>query len=227
EGDTLNNIENLTGSAFDDTLEGNAGNNVLAGGLGIFDTISYEHATSGVRVSIFTNHFQNTSLATGTGTGTDVLSGFENITASDFDDRLEGPDDPNVIIGGAGNDFIQGNGGPDDLRGGLGSDTFRLLKPSDSLASLKTQPDIIEDFHPGEDKLDFSAIDANVSKGAFGDQPFLFAGQNASVVANSVTWFVSGNFTHIQADIDGDTTADIAVVLVGNDLSLSELDFIL
>ena len=32
EGDRLSNIENLTGSNFDDTLEGNAGNNVLAGG---------------------------------------------------------------------------------------------------------------------------------------------------------------------------------------------------
>ena len=34
EGDRLFNIENLTGSNFDDTLEGNAGNNVLVGGLG-------------------------------------------------------------------------------------------------------------------------------------------------------------------------------------------------
>ena len=43
---TLSNIENLTGSKFDDTLEGNAGNNVLAGGAGS-DTVSYAHATSG------------------------------------------------------------------------------------------------------------------------------------------------------------------------------------
>ena len=46
QGDTLTNIENLTGSNFDDTLEGNAGNNKLVGGLGI-DTVSYAHATSG------------------------------------------------------------------------------------------------------------------------------------------------------------------------------------
>ena len=32
QGDTLTNIENLTGSNFDDTLEGNAGNNKLVGG---------------------------------------------------------------------------------------------------------------------------------------------------------------------------------------------------
>ena len=46
EGDSLINIENLTGSNSDDTLEGNAGNNLLVGGLGI-DTVSYANATSG------------------------------------------------------------------------------------------------------------------------------------------------------------------------------------
>ena len=51
DGDTLFNFENLTGSGFNDTLEGNSGNNVLVGGAGI-DTISYEHATSGVTVNL-------------------------------------------------------------------------------------------------------------------------------------------------------------------------------
>ena len=34
QGDTLIRIENLTGSALDDTLEGNGGTNVLTGGAG-------------------------------------------------------------------------------------------------------------------------------------------------------------------------------------------------
>ena len=46
QGDTLTNIENLTGSNFDDTLEGNSLNNVLVGGLGT-DTVSYANALSG------------------------------------------------------------------------------------------------------------------------------------------------------------------------------------
>ena len=37
-------IENLTGSAFNDTLAGNVGNNVLNGGAGI-DTASYAGIT--------------------------------------------------------------------------------------------------------------------------------------------------------------------------------------
>ena len=46
QGDRLSNIENLTGSNFNDTLEGNASNNTLAGGAGD-DTVSYANATSG------------------------------------------------------------------------------------------------------------------------------------------------------------------------------------
>ena len=46
QGDHLFNFENLTGSNFDDTLEGNSGNNKLVGGAGI-DTVSYAHAASG------------------------------------------------------------------------------------------------------------------------------------------------------------------------------------
>src|SRR5205085_4126577 len=47
--DTLLNIENVTGSNFNDTLTGNASNNVINGGAGT-DTVSYLNATTGVTV---------------------------------------------------------------------------------------------------------------------------------------------------------------------------------
>ena len=112
EGDTLINIENLTGSNFDDTLEGNAGNNTLVGGAGI-DTVSYAHATSGangqgVTVNLALTSAQNTIRA-----GTDTLSGFENLTGSQFNDTLTGTSGNNVINGLAGNDRLTGAGGND------------------------------------------------------------------------------------------------------------------
>src|SRR5262249_43821752 len=67
QGDTLVGVENLTGSSFNDTLEGNAGDNVLAGGSGI-DTVSYESAAAGVTVSLAASSAQNTGAA-----GTDTL----------------------------------------------------------------------------------------------------------------------------------------------------------
>ena len=62
EGDTLSTIENLTGSNLDDTLEGSAANNVLAGGAnGVAgDTVSYANAGAGVTVSLALATAQNT-----------------------------------------------------------------------------------------------------------------------------------------------------------------------
>jgi hypothetical protein len=60
-----------------------------------------------------------------------------------------------------------------------------------------------------------------------GNQAFTFGGQNASVAANSVTWFESGGYTIVQADVDGNTVADLQIVLVGIHLNLQATDFIL
>ena len=178
DGDTLFNFENLTGSGFNDTLEGNSGNNVLVGGAGI-DTISYEHATSGVTVNLATTSAQ----ATG-GAGSDRLSGFENITGSSLDDSLTGTSGANTIIGGGGADTIQGGGGADTLTGGQGADKFVFAALTDSAPSAR---DLITDFVHGSDILDLSAIDANTS--TKGNQAFFYGGQNTNAVAHSVTWY--------------------------------------
>jgi Ca2+-binding RTX toxin-like protein len=114
QGDTLFNFENLTGSNFDDMLEGNSGDNVLVGGQGV-DTVSYQHATAGVTVNLATT----TPQATG-GAGLDTLRGLENITGSQYNDTLAGTKGVNTILGGAGSDTIMGGGGADILTGGLG-----------------------------------------------------------------------------------------------------------
>jgi hypothetical protein len=85
--------------------------------------------------------------------------------------------------------------------------------------------DLITDFVTDSDIFDFSTIDANASKG--GNQAFAFGGQNANVVANSVTWFESNGNTILQADANGDTTADLQIVLLGTNLHLHATDFIL
>ncbi|MEH2536615.1 MULTISPECIES: beta strand repeat-containing protein [unclassified Bradyrhizobium] len=124
EGDTLANIENLTGSAFDDTLEGNGGNNVLAGGAGT-DTVTYERALAGVAVSLALASAQNTG-----GAGRDTLNGFENLTGSEFNDTLTGNADSNIILGLDGNDTLVGLGGADVLDGGEGTDTATYASSS-------------------------------------------------------------------------------------------------
>jgi Ca2+-binding RTX toxin-like protein len=161
QGDTLVNIENLTGSNFDDTLEGNAGNNVLVGGLNgaAGDTVSYAHAASGangvgVTVNLSTTSAQNTVTA-----GTDTLSGFENLTGSEFNDTLTGTSGNNVLTGLGGNDKLNGGDGNDTLVGGLGADTLTGGNGEDLFfyLSAKEGGDTIQDFVVTDDTLGFSA----------------------------------------------------------------------
>ena len=216
EGDTFAGIENLTGSARDDTLEGDAGNNVLDGGNGV-DTASYEHATAGVAVNLLSTGVQNTI-----GAGTDTLTGIENLTGSQFDDMLTGSLSGNVLSGLDGNDVLNGGNGVNTLIGGSGADRFVFT----ALAhSSKATPDLIVNFTHGVNLIDLSAIDANTS--VSGDQAFAFAGENATAAARSVTWFEGGNITIVQVDVDGNTTADFAILLTGIGHHLSAADFIL
>jgi Ca2+-binding RTX toxin-like protein len=99
-------------------IEGGGGNDILSGGLGL-DTLSYEHADAGVSVSLALSGIQSTI-----GAGSDVVSGFENLTGSAFADMLTGDDSSNIIVGGAGDDHIYGAGGDDVIHAGLGNDVI-------------------------------------------------------------------------------------------------------
>ncbi|MBK9574015.1 MAG: hypothetical protein IPO43_15420 [Rhodoferax sp.] len=97
-----------TGNDLDNTLFSGSGNNVLNGGSGGRDTVSYAFAGSAVQVSLATAGAQ----ATG-GSGSDVLNGIENLAGSDFNDELTGDSGGNVLDGGAGDDVIEGGNGVD------------------------------------------------------------------------------------------------------------------
>lgn len=123
-GDQYISIENIIGSAYADTLTGDAGDNVIEGGAGADiidggagnDTVSYEHAHS-VDVDLWLGKgYQDDSKG-------DVLSNIENIIGSNFADTLSGDPNNNIIFGGGGNDTLAGKGGADTLDGGDGEDT--------------------------------------------------------------------------------------------------------
>jgi Ca2+-binding RTX toxin-like protein len=99
--------DTLDGGAGDDTLVGGPGNDTLIGGSGI-DTVDYSGAPGSVSVNL------GAGTATGAA-GNDTLIGIENVIGSAFADLLIGSDEPNVIDGGAGDDTMQG---------GLSGDTY-------------------------------------------------------------------------------------------------------
>jgi len=105
EGDNV-----ITGGGGNDTIQGGSSTDgdTLSGGGGI-NTISYENATGIVTVTLDNSDVQ----ATGGG-GRDLLSNFQNIIGSKYNDILTGDDGNNVIEGGQGDDV---------LVGGLGNDT--------------------------------------------------------------------------------------------------------
>jgi Ca2+-binding RTX toxin-like protein len=175
-GDTLISIENLTGSNWNDTLEGNGGNNVLVGGLGI-DTVSYEHAIAGVTVSLASTKAQNTI-----GAGSDKLSGFENLTGSGFNDKLTGNTGNNILHGGAGNDI---------LTGGTGSDTF-------DFSSLTDGSDVITDFVTGIDHIDLIDLLDLAGLGSLGYTTLIAEG---NLIIETGT-FITGTSTNSASTLD-------------------------
>lgn len=116
--DLLIDIENVAGSAFDDRLIGDAGDNTLAGSDGN---------------DIIKGKGGNDTLIGGDGddvlrgaSGDDVLSGGNGsdiLLALAGLDTLNGGEGRDFLYGGRDNDTLHGNAGDDELRGNLGNDT--------------------------------------------------------------------------------------------------------
>ena len=134
QGDRLVNIETVLGSQSDDiligddhanTIQGQDGNDTINGGKGADtlvggdgdDTLDYGTSSEGVSIDL--------GLARGTGGDADgdVVSGFESVSGSEFNDSITGDTHDNTLSGNAGNDTLQGGIGADTLIGGGGINT--------------------------------------------------------------------------------------------------------
>lgn len=134
---------------------------------------------------------------------------FDGSAESDGAFRIFGGVGDDQLTGGAGNDFLYGGSGADFLTGGSGADQFQYQAVSESTASSM---DRLFGFASGQDRIDLSRIDANISNGA-GDDAFTFIGDGAfSNTAGELRAFGDGmGGAFIQGDIDGDGAADITI----------------
>lgn len=122
--DHFTGIENVIGSANDDTITGNLGANVIDGlaggdmlnGAGGIDTASFASLAGALGVNV------NLALGTAVGDGSDNLAAIENVTGSQQSDVIFGDGSANVLNGLAGNDNVDGQAGPDSLLLGGGTD---------------------------------------------------------------------------------------------------------
>ena len=143
-GDTLVDIENVTGSGFSDDLSGDDGDNVLKGlagndtleggdgadvlkGGGGEDTALYRLSGTGITIDLESN-VANGGHATG-----DTLLFVEHVEGSDHNDviagdgfgnTLKGHDGSDDLFGGDGHDTLIGGDNDDDLEGEDGDDTL-------------------------------------------------------------------------------------------------------
>jgi Ca2+-binding RTX toxin-like protein len=129
--DVVTAAEDVTGSAFDDTIQGDigpntldggegddtliamAGDDVLDGGAGV-DTVSFSGGAKGVGVDL--------AAGLSFGQGDDRLTGFEAVMGTKWADVLAGTDADDRLDGGQGPDTLDGRAGADDLNGGPGKD---------------------------------------------------------------------------------------------------------
>ncbi|MES2677561.1 MAG: cadherin-like domain-containing protein [Pseudomonadota bacterium] len=225
-GDVLLNIENITGSNFDDTLVGDNKNNVLSGGKGNdtiiggigadkidggagIDAASYTDSTSAVVVNLKTN------LNIGGAAAGDILLNIENIIGSNFNDNLAGDANNNMINGGLGADQITGNQGQDFLIGGAGADIFNFNSFSDSTINAR---DLIADFQRGQDKINLHNLNLAHHHISFDANP------NDNVIEQGLSYHFDQNQNTVIEYHDGNDSHNLVINLIGK-INFSDGDF--
>lgn len=218
---TFDGFDSYDGGAGNDTIEATF-NNSRIGVSGPSALVSIETISGGAATGVFISG--NTGIDLIDLTNVNLLN-ITYVTGGDGADDVIGNSLINDLRGGAGNDSIQGRGGADALSGDAGSDMFRYTAITDSAVG---SADVIADFSQADgDLIDLTGIDADL--GAPGDQPFALVANGTdpfSGAAGQLRYQNSGGTTTIQADVDGDASADFEIVLTGT-ISLTTADFIL
>ncbi|WP_022697302.1 S8 family serine peptidase [Euryhalocaulis caribicus] len=218
--------DKMYGNGNNDVMYGDAGADLLAGGRGSDSLIggTGNDVLSGGEDSDFVVGEAGEDMLFG-GSGDDALLGGADddvVRGDSGNDSLYGHGGGDKLEGGAGNDELTGGDGRDLLFGGTGSDTFVYTALSDSGTS-GSQRDIIRDFESGVDQIDLSGIDADSGTG--GDQAFTFITGAFSSTAGEMRVIDQGGRWLVQADTDGDGSADFAIRIFGE--APVEADFVL
>ena len=193
EGDELNSIENLTGSAHNDDLWGNDGVNVSRAWT----------ATTRSRVTAATTRSYG-------GDDNDALYGMDGndiLHGDNGNDYLDGGNHNDNLDGGANNDTLVGGLGEDTLTGGAGADTFVFKSLADSTVAV---PDDVMDFSAvAGDKIDLSEIDANTL--VAGNQAFTWIGNDNAFVGAWGAGQLRFNGGFVEGDVNGDFVVDFRI----------------
>ena len=227
-GDTVYGFNSNSGRAeFDFTL--NANPVVAIWDAGGRDTLDFSGWSSSSRIDLAEG-----ASSDGGGQTFNVQIAFgariENAIGGGGDDSLSGNQSGNLLRGGAGNDILAGGLGNDRDEGGAGADIFVFSSTGHSADyaarsdGKKLLPDVLADFASGTDRIDLSAIDANI--GTAENDAFTFIGTGAFThQAGELRYEMLQGQVHIYGDVDGDGRLDLHIVASGTQLLVT--DFVL
>ena len=227
-GDVFGNVENITGSTFNDVIFGDAADNFL-NGLGGADTLiggtgsdtvfgaagndsligadggDFIEGGAGIDTASYESSTGGVSVtiggaASGSHAAGDILSGIEYLTGSSFGDTLTGDVNSNLLDGLLGADLIVGAGGSDTVRGFEGDDTLEGGVGADLFVHTS-----------GSDQInDFDTASGDVIRIVRGESFDTFAeiiAAGANDGANTVFTFASTSITVLNTQI-ADFSAD-------------------
>ena len=162
-----------------------------------------------------------------TGTSNDEtisgLKGDDLIYGREGADSLKGNDGNDTIYGGDGDDYLVGGKGSDKLYDEAGDDIFYYSNVNQSLPG-NAKDSVGLDV--GEDRIDLSFIDADVSDS--GNQSFDLIGTSRfSGGTGQVRYDSSNDLIQVELGGDGDTIVDMEIASHKDFSSLSADDFIL
>jgi len=244
----------LDGGAGDDIFDGGAGINTMQGGAGNdtyyvnnLDNIILEAANGGSGDWIVTTDLNVINAFKG-----DLFKNIEkiqyppeldpnappnketndNITGTEFVDRLDGAGGNDTIIGLGGDDSLLGSAGNDSIDGGLGADKIIGGSGNDTFIVDNSLDNVIEKSNEGIDlvvsKIDFNLTNSpnveNLTLGGTLSTPSVTAGNannssltdaNLKATGNSLSNNITGNTG--KNTLDGAGAADILLAGDGDD----------
>jgi Ca2+-binding RTX toxin-like protein len=221
----------MNGDGGNDFFYVGLGNDTVNGGTGI-DTVFYGYSQQSVFVSLNSGSAHLPETSSQVILIEEDLISIENAYGSAYNDRLFGSSVENSlwgregddwIEGGDGNDRIIGGRGQDDMYGGYGFDTFIFTSIADAEPLGTGFTDAIWDFS-NYDKIDLSAIDANVYLA--GDQAFTYIGTSGFTGVAGQLHFINPHSRNsfVEGDVNGDCVADFQILVPLDPTNQTDVD---
>ncbi len=204
QGDSLSNIDNITGSAHNYTLTGNSGNNVIDGGVGT------DAMAGGAGNDTYVVDNVGDTVTESASEGTDTVQSSVTFTLGANIEHLTLTGSSSIDgTGNSENNTITGNSGTNALAGGLGNDTYVVQNAGDT---------VTENLGEGTDTVQSSVtftLGANIEHLTLTGSSNIDGTGNAldnTITGNSGTNVLTGgagNDTYIVQNT-GDTVVELA-----------------